>query len=64
MDDALLGAHLRAIRAAIIAVALALLAISVSVGTVGPVWMIFGATAIGFIVYSVAPSSYTTGGDT
>ncbi|AGB39433.1 hypothetical protein [Natronococcus occultus] len=60
MDEALLDAHLRAIRAAIIAVALALLAISVNLGSLGLGGTLLAATAIGFIMYSVAPSSFAS----
>jgi hypothetical protein len=58
MDDELLGAHLRAIRASIIAVALALLATSVSTGSIGLLWMIFAPISIAFVLYAVAPSSF------
>jgi len=63
MDDELLDAHLRAIRAAIIAVALALLTISTNFGSIGLIGMIFAFTSIGFILYSVAPSSFISDDD-
>lgn len=63
MDDELLGAHLRAIRAAMIAVALALLATSASVASIGPVWILFVSASLGFVLYAVAPSAFKSGSD-